>query len=261
MQQEQQMMNNHNLPVIGGLTNKMAIDNNRPGKIHLSPSESAQVHHSFSGPSPPHAQYASYKLPSPASVTRSLPQTASAMRGGVNPHMMANAYHRAGAGVFSSGSRPLVTSELPPYSVHQQQLLHQRSAPSMHSYPHQSQSQFPASGSMNQGFQAPQQSMNGTIYQIQFKCSVRYFTVGTQISASISCGDFVVVEADRGEDIGVVTEVLSMKAFVERRIMSNAYVVDDEESVVGRIIRVATLVERQTLAEKFRNEETVLQVN
>lgn len=69
----------------------------------------------------------------------------------------------------------------------------------------------------------------------------------------------MVVEADRGEDIGVVVEILPMKSFVERRIyMKNNTV--DEENVIGRILRLASVAERQFLPEKFHDEENIVKV-
>jgi hypothetical protein len=107
----------------------------------------------------------------------------------------------------------------------------------------------------------PLGALQGKIYQVQFKLSVRYFTLSSPATLSqLQCGDFVVVEADRGEDIGVITDVLTMKAFVDRRITNNL-IVDDNENSVGKILRPASLSERQLLPEKFRNEENVLQVN
>lgn len=96
------------------------------------------------------------------------------------------------------------------------------------------------------------------IYQVQFKCAVRYFTLAPGAPETLGNGDFVVVEADRGEDVGVVTDVMTMKTFVDRRILTKASNPDDEDSVIGKIVRPATLVERQTLAEKFRSEESIL---
>jgi hypothetical protein len=103
-------------------------------------------------------------------------------------------------------------------------------------------------------------SLNGMIYQVQFKCTFRHFILGVQQLHSPLCvGEFVVVEADRGEDIGIVTDILPMKTFVERRIYMKTSVEDD--NVIGRIVRIASVAERQFLPEKFHDEDNILQVS
>lgn len=102
-------------------------------------------------------------------------------------------------------------------------------------------------------------SVNSRIYQVQFKCSNRFFTLGMHAPPSIAVGDFVVVEADRGEDIGIVTDIMPMKTFIERRIYYKS-ASDDDDNVIGRIIRPASPAERQLLPEKYRDEEGVLQL-
>lgn len=99
--------------------------------------------------------------------------------------------------------------------------------------------------------------MNGRIYMVQFKCCVRHFILGPQAHPGIAPGDFVVVEADRGEDIGVVTDIYPMKTFIEKRVYNKGG--DEEENVIGRIVRLASVAERQLLPEKFHDEENILQ--
>lgn len=102
-------------------------------------------------------------------------------------------------------------------------------------------------------------TLNGMIYQVQFKCTFRHYILGVeQFHCPISVGEFVVVEADRGEDIGIVSDILPMKTFVERRIYMKASVEDD--NVIGRIVRIASVAERQFLPEKFHDEDNILQV-
>eukprot|EP01039_Chlorochromonas_danica_P007436 gene7436-8223_t len=104
---------------------------------------------------------------------------------------------------------------------------------------------------------APPQS-NGRIYQVQFKGTIRFYILGCQASPTTAVGEFVVVEADRGEDVGIVTEILPMKTFIERRYMMKT-AVDDEDSTIGRIVRSATSTERQQLVEKYHDEQNVMQ--
>lgn len=107
-------------------------------------------------------------------------------------------------------------------------------------------------------FPMPAPTGNGKIYQVQFKGTVKYFILGAQAPPATAAGEFVVVEADRGEDIGIITEVLAMKTFIERRYVSKT-AVDDEDSTIGRIIRSATVAERQSLADKYHDEQNVMQ--
>lgn len=99
------------------------------------------------------------------------------------------------------------------------------------------------------------------IYQVQFKCLIRYFTLAPGASETLGNGDFVVVEADRGEDVGIVTEVMTMKSFADRRLLTKPANMDDEDSAIGKILRPACLAERQTLPEKYRSEESILLVS
>jgi hypothetical protein len=107
-------------------------------------------------------------------------------------------------------------------------------------------------GVMDNGF-------SGLIYQVQFKRCMRDLVSGPLVTSVLSVGDFVVAECERGEDVGVVVEVLTMKAFVDRRYQAKVAHVDDEDSSVGRITRLATTLERQQLPEKFHDEQAVLQ--
>jgi hypothetical protein len=113
------------------------------------------------------------------------------------------------------------------------------------------------SSTYSSNVQAALAGLNGMIYQVQFKCAIRNYILGAQAHPSVMIGDFVVVEADRGEDIGVVVEIIPMKTFVERRIYMKNNV--EDENVIGRILRLASVAERQFLSEKFHDEDDVVQ--
>jgi hypothetical protein len=102
------------------------------------------------------------------------------------------------------------------------------------------------------------------IYQVQFKRGVRSFTLSPRANFTVRERDFVVVEADRGEDIGIVVEVLPMHAFMERRMNmprpSAQQQQDGEDQNVCCILRLATLHERQQLPDKFHTEKDIVQV-
>jgi hypothetical protein len=103
------------------------------------------------------------------------------------------------------------------------------------------------------------------IYQVQFKRGVRSFTLSPRANFTVRERDFVVVEADRGEDIGIVVEVLPMHAFMERRMnmprpSAQQQQQDGEDQNVCCILRLATLHERQQLPDKFHTEKDIVQV-
>ena len=70
--------------------------------------------------------------------------------------------------------------------------------------------------------------------------------------------DFVVVEGDRGEDLGVVVAVLTMQDFVHRRMNDPRAAADNNN--VDCILRLATIQERQQLPDKFNAEKNIVQV-
>eukprot|EP01033_Poteriospumella_lacustris_P001036 gene1036-748_t len=112
----------------------------------------------------------------------------------------------------------------------------------------------------------PSNNSSRMMYQVQFKRYVRFFTLpSTQSPATpllnVVRGDFVIVAADRGEDMGIVTAVMNMQEFIDRRLtMSTKSNIQEEDSIIGTILRVATLAERQQLPKKYRNEETVVKL-
>lgn len=135
---------------------------------------------------------------------------------------------------------------------------HAQPSPSALRFQQQMQQQIQSQAASVSSMEGNYGGMMRKIFQVQFKCAIRYFTLAPGAPETLGNGDFVVVEADRGEDVGVVTEVMTMKTFVDRRILTKASNMDDEDSVIGKILRPATLVERQTLPEKFRTEESIL---
>ena len=96
------------------------------------------------------------------------------------------------------------------------------------------------------------------LLQVQFKRTAKSFTnrSGTQIVER----DFVVVEGDRGEDIGVVIEVMPMQEFMHRRMHEYRVSSDKDNHSVDCILRLATMHERQQLADKFQAEKNIIQV-
>lgn len=76
----------------------------------------------------------------------------------------------------------------------------------------------------------------------------------------VSIGEFVIVEGDRGEDLGIVTQTMTMMAFIELKCQMNNSSLDEHENSVKRILRVATAYERQQLPPKYYDEQQVIEV-
>lgn len=97
--------------------------------------------------------------------------------------------------------------------------------------------------------------------KVQFKRTIRYFTWPFNImQIQVQIGDFVIVQADRGEDLGIVTDTLTTQAFMDRRYQMKAYM-DEEDQTIGCILRVANPSERKLLTENFHDERLILKVS
>jgi cell fate regulator YaaT (PSP1 superfamily) len=105
-----------------------------------------------------------------------------------------------------------------------------------------------------------QDSVGQLVYQVQFKNAFRYFVLATGLNpSSIHAGDFVKVEADRGDDLGVVTEIMNMKEFINLRVHQRTNIsIDDDSGNVRSIVRIASIPERQALVAKMQDEQSVI---
>ncbi|KAJ1424043.1 hypothetical protein B484DRAFT_101492 [Ochromonadaceae sp. CCMP2298] len=56
------------------------------------------------------------------------------------------------------------------------------------------------------------------LYRVRFKHETQSFALSPSCTAQVGIGSFVLVEGDRGEDIGVVEEVLPLQVLVDQRI-------------------------------------------
>lgn len=106
---------------------------------------------------------------------------------------------------------------------------------------------------------------DGFVYKVQFKKTHRNFLRSAGIDRPIRNGDFVVVEADRGEDLGVVCEVQSMPAFF--REGGSLFAKDakvsawgDRRSGVKHILRHALPQEYSLLPVKYAEEMSIVEV-
>lgn len=98
---------------------------------------------------------------------------------------------------------------------------------------------------------------------MQFKRAHRNFVLAPTASRNIHPGDFVKVEADRGEDLGVVLSRTPADQFEE--VMPTAgYRGRGFSTGQGErklILRLATPEERASVASKVHDEEVALQVS
>lgn len=97
---------------------------------------------------------------------------------------------------------------------------------------------------------------------MEFKKSSKEFVLGYRAPASIAVGDAVIVSADRGEDLGVVTHIFPMKEFLYRKSMMSQQMGGNEfDKSMGRILRLATSSEIMMLSKKVYDENEVVEVS
>jgi cell fate regulator YaaT (PSP1 superfamily) len=106
-------------------------------------------------------------------------------------------------------------------------------------------------------------SNDGYIYQVQFKRSYRWLLLSPESSRDIKRLDFIKVEADRGEDLGIVCSRTQSEHFKEEKHTAGFRgrgSANGGQKENKYILRPATFEECQTLAIKNWDEERALQV-
>lgn len=109
------------------------------------------------------------------------------------------------------------------------------------------------------------------VYNVKFKLSQNFFVLGQRVTRDIKIGCYVKVEADRGEDLGIVMSIVPMAKFLasnRHRPMredgiSNGDFSPCQATNIGdlkRIMRVATHDEISLLEVKREEEEELLKV-
>lgn len=134
-----------------------------------------------------------------------------------------------------------------------------------HSYAHalnDTVATYSGGGSIAQHHQSAE-SADGHIWQVHFKRAHRNFLLSHSLSPrAVKPGDFVKVEADRGEDMGVVVSKVPGRDFNEF-VPTAGYRGRGFSSGQGEkkfILRLATPEERAALIDKVRDEEKALEV-
>lgn len=102
------------------------------------------------------------------------------------------------------------------------------------------------------------------IYTVKFKRSQRAFKLGERVTREVKVGCYVKVEADRGEDLGIVISIVPVEKYLAKSAS------DDEEQPVSsqvvsigdmkRIMRAATNDEITLLEVKKEEEEELLKI-
>ncbi len=103
-------------------------------------------------------------------------------------------------------------------------------------------------------------SADGCTYTVRFKRASRHFLLSSAAPRDISIGDFVRVEADRGEDIGVVQDKIPSKDF-RKEVLTAGYRGRGFSCGNGElkwILRLATTFERLQIRDKVEDESTAL---
>ncbi len=90
------------------------------------------------------------------------------------------------------------------------------------------------------------------VYTVKFKRSQRAFKLGERVTREVKIGCYVKVEADRGEDLGIVISIVP----VEKYLAAN----DDKEKPVLTIKRPATNDEIHLLDVKKEEEDELLKI-
>jgi len=98
-----------------------------------------------------------------------------------------------------------------------------------------------------------------SIFQVQFKVASGNYSVLNTSTANFAVGDYVVVEADRGEDVGVITscQLRHVSSFDSLRSENPR---EESPPRFRQIYRFASILERNMLAQKEQDENQAIQV-
>lgn len=112
-----------------------------------------------------------------------------------------------------------------------------------------------------------QSPVPSVVYAVKFKRSQRNFILGPRINRDLKIGTYVKVEADRGEDLGIVVGKLPPEKFTNNFSSRSSFTAGMGPSAVGssladlkRIMRLATHDEVSLLGLKREEEEELLQI-
>ena len=95
---------------------------------------------------------------------------------------------------------------------------------------------------------------SGFVCMVHFKRSHRYFLVTPNLESQVVSGSFVIVEADRGEDLGIVGDLVPAERFWAIRFAAIS------KKMLKNILRLASRDEVQSLVTKTEEEIVVTQI-
>eukprot|EP01034_Spumella_vulgaris_P022124 gene22124-28229_t len=101
---------------------------------------------------------------------------------------------------------------------------------------------------------------NVTVFLVSFKTCVREFILGVRVPSQVNRGDMVIVSADRGEDLGLVSEVLPLEQYLRQyfpQMLHNPLF--NVNKHFGRILRLATAREVRMLSMKLTAEQQAIE--
>lgn len=107
------------------------------------------------------------------------------------------------------------------------------------------------------------QSADGLVYLVHFKHSHRNFILAPSAPKNIQLGEFVIVEADRGEDIGIVVEIVPAYTFVDDKHTAGHRgkgFATDQHGEIRKVLRIASPDERELLPAKAAEEAAIVEV-
>lgn len=81
------------------------------------------------------------------------------------------------------------------------------------------------------------------------------------IYSPLNPGDAVIVACEKGENLGIVTQILSMNEYLMMKYHTTAINPEDISKYFGRIIRVASRAELIALQQKDADEREIVQVS
>lgn len=95
------------------------------------------------------------------------------------------------------------------------------------------------------------------VFEVQFKHCFRYYTRPPTEYFDILIGSFVIVKAEKGEDLGIVTSIQTMNDFLASKANQRPST-NDEDNELGTILRIASHEDRNKLPAKLRKEIKIL---
>jgi cell fate regulator YaaT (PSP1 superfamily) len=107
------------------------------------------------------------------------------------------------------------------------------------------------------------QSADGNVYLVHFKHSHRNFILASSAPKDIQLGEFVIVDADRGEDIGVIVEIVPAYTFVDDKHTAGHRgkgFATDQSGEIRKVLRIASPDEVALLPMKAEEERAIAEV-